>query len=85
MLESLDLSTLITIVLGLIGTFAGGFWLKAKGKLKQVVVLGSEAFDVIEVLEKALQDDKIDKKEIEALKKEAKEVRDAWKKLTAKE
>lgn len=84
-MENLELTTIITIVLGLIGTFAGGFWLKAKGKLKAVVQLGIAAVDVIEVLEKALEDNKIDKKEIQALKKEAKEVKDAWKVLTAKD
>lgn len=84
MIENLDLSTIITIVVAIVGTFAGGFWLKAKGKLSKIIKLGSEAIEVANTLNKALEDDKITKDEINQLKKEVADVKAAWKNLTNK-
>lgn len=84
MFENLELSTVVTIILGLVTTFAGGFWLKAKGKIGEVISLGREAFDLLTKLESALEDDKITKAEITDLKKEASEVKKAWIKLIEK-
>jgi hypothetical protein len=83
MLESLDLNTVLTIVIAVVGTFAGGFWLKAKGKLSKVVKLGSETLDVATTLSKVLEDDKVTKDEIAALKKELADVKAAWKDLVS--
>lgn len=84
MLENLDFGTIITVVIALLGTFAGGFWLKAKGKISKIVKLGSEAIEVATTLNKALEDDKISKEEIEQLKKESNDVKVAWKDLISK-
>jgi hypothetical protein len=84
MLESLDLGTIITVVISAVTIFAGGFWLKAKGKLSKVVNLCRQALDVASTLEKALDDDKVSKEEIASLKKELAEVKMAWKALIAK-
>jgi Tfp pilus assembly protein PilO len=85
MIESLDLGTIITLVITAIATFAGGAWAIVKGKLKQVVNLARKAIDVATTLESALEDDKISKVEIEALKTDLAEVKGAWKELTKKE
>ena len=84
MFEGLDLSGIITIVLTLVTTFAGGLWLKAKGKLSKVVKLGKEAIDVASAIDDALEDDKLTKDEIKNLKKEFGDVKKAWKDLTGK-
>lgn len=85
MLESLDLGMIITLIIGGVGTFASGAWLLIKGKLKKVVALGAEAIDVAKGLEAALEDDKIDKTEIESIKKELAELKGAWKALVSKD
>jgi Tfp pilus assembly protein PilO len=84
-MENLDFGTIITVIISGLTIFAGGFWLKAKGKLSKVINLGRQALDVAATLEKALEDNKVDKAEIKALKKELSEVKGAWKALTKKE
>lgn len=84
MLESLDLGTIITVVIAAITMFAGGKWVLAKGKLKKIVNLMKEVFDVAKKLEAALEDDKITKTEVEGIKKELAEVKGAWKALVDK-
>ena len=84
MFEGLDLGSILTIVLSLVTAFAGAFWLKAKGKLSKIIKLGKEAFDVASSLEKALEDNKITKAEIDVLKKDLKEVKSAWDALKEK-
>lgn len=84
MLENLDLGTVISVILTGITVFAGGFWLKAKGKISKFVKLFFEVYEVISKFESALSDDKITKDEIEALKKEAADVKAAFKDLVSK-
>jgi Tfp pilus assembly protein PilO len=84
MLENLDSGTIITIVLGIVTTFAGGFWLKAKGKISKLGKLFFESYEVVAKFEAALEDDKITKAEIESLKKEAADVKAAFKDLVSK-
>ena len=85
MLENLDWGTVLTVILAAVTTFAGGFWLKAKGKLAKIVKLFFEVYDVLNKFEVALSDDKITKDEIEGIKKEAAEVKAAFKDLISKE
>ena len=85
MLENLDLGTIITIVFGLLTTFVGGFWLKVKGKFSEVVKLGSELLEFMQILQTALDDDKLTKEEIARLKKEGGDISIAWKKLISRE
>lgn len=84
MFENFDWTAIVTIVLGLIATVAGSFWLKAKGKLAQIVNLGKEAVEAAEYFEKILADNKVEKSEVEQAKKELKDVRDAFKVLIGK-
>ena len=79
-----DWVSIVSVVLAAVSLFAGGFWLKAKGKLSKLVTLGTEAVDVVQALSKALEDDKITKAEIEDLKKESADVKAAWKALVSK-
>ena len=81
----LDIGTIITLVITAIATFAGGAWAIVKGKLKKVVALIKEAYDLVAAFESALQDDKVDKKEIEGIKKEFAELKGALKALVSKE
>lgn len=85
MLENLDWGTVISVILTGVTVFAGGFWLKAKGKLSKVVKLGMEVMEVVTKFEAALSDNKITKEEIEDLKKEAADVKAAFKDLVSKE
>jgi FtsZ-interacting cell division protein ZipA len=80
----MELSAIITGAIAVLGTVFGAFWKKAKGTLGKVFKLSSETLQLIEKLESALEDDKITKKEIEEIKKEAQDVKLAWKALTEK-
>lgn len=83
----MELETLLTIisaVLGVVAMVAGGFWMKAKGKLSAVKNLAKEAVDLVQVAVESLDDDKITPEEVASIKKEATEVKAAWKVLVGK-
>ena len=84
LLQNLDLGTILTIVLGGIATFAGGFWLKGKGKLKEIANLVLEVYELLSEIERALDDDKVSKQEIEAIKQRIADVKEAFKKIITK-
>ena len=90
-----DVGTIITVILGLITAIAGGFWLKAKGKLAQIasliketVELVNKAFSIPTKAIAMLDDNTVTKEEIAELKalftelkNEAADVKAAWKLL----
>jgi divalent metal cation (Fe/Co/Zn/Cd) transporter len=80
----LDIWTIVSAGLGLVAVVAGGFYAKVKGKLSSIIALGKEAVDLAQVAVKSLDDNKITKEEVEQIKKEALEVRSAWRVLTGK-
>jgi hypothetical protein len=80
----MELEVIITVVISVITLVAGGLWLKAKGKLSQIAKVVKEAWDVIEHVRLALEDDKITKEEKEAIKKEVDELKGAFKALIGK-
>ena len=80
----MDVLTIISIVLGAIAALFGGFWLKAKGKLSQIKTLAKESYDLVNVSVSALDDNTLSKEEVAAIKKEALEVKVAWKNLMGK-
>jgi len=73
----MDVLTIVSVVLGAIAVLAGGFWLKAKGKLSQAATLVKEAYDVVTKVNEILEDNTITKDELVELKKEAGEVKAA--------
>ena len=85
LLQSLDLGTILTIIFGAIATFAGGFWLKSKGKIKQVAVLAFDVYELLNEVEKALGDDKISKEEITAIKSKITKIKADFKLLINKQ
>ena len=94
-MEGIDLGTIITVVLGLVAAVAGGFCLKAKGKLsliasliKETIELVNKAFSVPTKAIAMLDDNTVTKAEIAELKalftelrNEAADVKAAWKLL----
>lgn len=74
----------MSVVLTGVAIVAGGFWLKAKGKLSQVANLVKQAYEVVAKVNEILADNQINKDEIAELKKEAQDVKDAFKALTGK-
>jgi Tfp pilus assembly protein PilO len=80
----MDVWTIVSAALGLVAVVASGFWLKAKGKIAAIGTLVKEAYEVIATVHEILQDDKVDKAEIEELKKEAADVANAFKALIGK-
>jgi len=80
----MDIGTIITLVMSAVAALAGGFWLKAKGKLGQIKDLIKEGADVVIVAVEAVGDDTLTKEEIEAIKKEAGEAVAAFKALIGK-
>ena len=83
-MENIEWTQLVSVIIGGIAIVASGFWLKAKGKLKQITNLVKEAYDVVATIDEVLADDKIDKAEVEELKKELGEVKVAFFKLIGK-
>lgn len=81
----LDIATIIGAVVSVIAVVLGGLWTKGKGKLNKVKNLAVETVEVISKLDEALADNKVTKEEVEQLKKEAADVKIAWKALFAKE
>ena len=84
----MELETILTLVsvgLGVLATIAGVFWGKAKGKLGALKNLSKETFDLVRVTIEALDDDKIEKSEVDKIKQEAIEVRTAWRVLIGKQ
>lgn len=80
----MDVGTIISLVLGVVTVVFSGFWLNAKGKLKQLRDVVKEGADVVSVAVAALDDDKLSAEEIAAIKKEAQEVIGAFKILIGK-
>ena len=79
-----DLWTIVSAVLGLVAVVAGGFWLKSKGKIALAADLIKQAYEVVQALHLALEDNKVDKAEIDNLKKELADVKGAFLKLIGK-
>ena len=80
----MDVLTLVSVVLGALAILSGGFWAKAKGKLGAVKNLAKQTYDLVDVAVGAVDDNKIEKAEVEAIKKEAQEVKAAWQALIGK-
>lgn len=94
-----DIWTIVSLILMGVATVASGFWLKSKGKLKQLVELFrqvaelvTKGFDLVDSGVKMLDDNKIDAAEIEQLKvifaqlkQELNDVKRAFKILIGKE
>ena len=80
----MDVLTVVSVVLGAIAVLAGGFWLKAKNKLSAIKNLAKESYDLVTVAIDAVGDNAISKAEVAAIKKEALEVKAAWKVLIGK-
>ena len=79
-----DLWTIVSAVLGLVAVVAGGFWLKAKGKIALAADLIKQSYEVVQALHTALEDNKVDKAEVDNLKKELADVKAAFLKLIGK-
>ena len=92
LLSNLDASSIGNVILSALTIFGGGFLLKFKSKftkavklIKEVVDVADEVVEISESFEKALKDNRLDKKEIEELavgvkrfSKELKEVKVAY-------
>ena len=83
-METSTVLTLVSVGLGLIATVAGVFWGKARGKLKQVVNLFKQVYELVDAVFKMIDDNTITQEELDTLKKEAADVKDAFKALLGK-
>jgi divalent metal cation (Fe/Co/Zn/Cd) transporter len=79
-----DLWTIVSAVLGLVAVVAGGFFLKAKGKIAAVGNLIKQAYEVVAKLSAVLEDNKVTSEEVAEMKKELQDVKDAFKALVSK-
>lgn len=80
----MDWTVIVSAFLGILAAVFGGQVLNVKGKLKQVVALGKEAVELAIVATDAIEDNTLEKSEVEAIKKEAAEVKGAWQALLGK-
>lgn len=83
-MENLDFGTILTLVLAALSTFFGVFWGKVKGKLGQIVSLVKEIYEAAEVMEKALEDNKITSDELKSIKSNFNDVKVKFKELVGK-
>ena len=83
-METSTILTLISVGLGLVATVATVFWGKARGKLKQVVDLFKQVYELVDAVFNMIEDNAIDQAELDTLKKEAADVKDAFKALVGK-
>jgi hypothetical protein len=83
-MDSATIWTIVSAGLALVAAVAGGFLLKAKGKLAQLITLGQEIVDVVEALDAALADNNVTASEVEAIKQELLAVKEAFKLLVGK-
>jgi len=74
----MDWTVIVSIVVSGIAALAGGFWLKAKGKFSAIGSLLKESYEVVAKVNAILEDDKITKEEVEQLKAEAEDVKEAF-------
>jgi hypothetical protein len=81
----MDWTVIVSAALGILAAVFGGKVLLVKGKLRQVIALAKEAVDVAVVAVDALEDNTLEKSEVEEIKKEALELKGAWKALFNKE
>ena len=81
----MEVSTIITLVITVLGTVAAGFWAKAHGKIRQIRTLVKEAADIIIVAVDALDDNQVTSDEIENLKLQVTEFKAALKALIGRE
>lgn len=77
--------TIVSLVLAALSGLLGTKFSNAKKKIKQVATLAKETADLIDKVTLALEDNTITADEVEMLKKELKDVVDAWKALVGKE
>jgi len=77
----MDLNTILLIVSGalaVVAAVAGGGYKKVKDKIGQVANLFKQTFELVEALLKALEDNTVTPEEVELLKKEAADVKNAF-------
>jgi|WetSurSiteA1Bulk_404760.scaffolds.fasta_scaffold219607_2 hypothetical protein len=82
---NVDWTAIVTIILGILSTVFGTFWYKAKSRLGLIVKAAIETVDVAESFEEALKDNTITKEEVEMIKAEFVEAKEALKAVVAKE
>ena len=73
-LDGGSLAAIITVIIG----FIAAFFAKIKPYIKKVVNLLKEFYELSSTMEKALDDDKITKAEIDAIKKDFAELKAAF-------
>ena len=83
-METSTVLTLVSVGLGLIATVAGLFWGKARNKLSQVVDLFKQVYELVDAVFKMIDDNTITQPELDTLKKEASDVKVAFKALIGK-
>jgi NTP pyrophosphatase (non-canonical NTP hydrolase) len=76
-MEGFNWVEIVSVAVSVIAVVFGGFWLKAKGKLALIADLVKEAYEVVSAFNEVIADNKIDKAEVERLKKEAADVKES--------
>lgn len=80
-----DFWTVATLVLGVLAAVFGVFLFKAKGKAFQAFLLGKEALELVKTVLDAAADNRFDDAEQASIKKEAQDVKEAFRTLLGKE
>jgi hypothetical protein len=86
-LNGVETGGIIATILGVLGFIYAGlkkftsFILKYKNKFYAAISLLTQSVELIEVFDKAIEDKSISKEEIEALRKEINDVKEAYKNL----
>lgn len=80
----LNIWTIVSGVLAVLGTVFATAFVKIKKKIGQVVLLARKTVDLLETITNAISDNSVDQNEILAIKEDIQEVKAAWRGLWGK-
>lgn len=81
---SLNIWTIVSGILAVLGTIFTTAFVKIKKKIGQVVTLARKTVDLLETISNAISDNAVDSDEILAIKQDIQDVKTAWKDLWGK-
>lgn len=84
-LERIDFDSIITWVVTILGTIFAGAFSFVRTKLKKIIVLVKEFYEVLEATNEAIEDDNLTRDELKKIKKEIADFTAAFKALTKPE
>jgi hypothetical protein len=74
-----DFQTILNAILGILSLVFGTLLSKSKGKIKQLLTVGKQLVEAGDAIDTALEDNQVNSTEVETIKTEWNDVKEAWK------